>query len=140
YGLGTPTGSLNSGIGDTRSIYKATDKGTANAYIFTNTKTGDQFNTSFTVQKTFTNNLFVYGAYNYLVSHDASSISAENSSDAFDRNPILHNANEARNTPSLYGNTHRFVVAASKKFTYGNGKYATTLSLFGNWSSGNRFA
>jgi hypothetical protein len=140
YGLGTPTGSLNSGIGDTRSIYKATDKGTANAYVFTNTKTGDQFNTSFTVQKTFANNLFVYGAYNYLVARDASSISAEISSDAFDRNPILHNANEARNTHSLYGNTHRFVVAGIKKFTYGKGKYATTISLFSNWSSGNRFA
>jgi hypothetical protein len=140
YGLGTPTGSLNSGIGDTRSIYKATDKGAANAYIFTNTRTGDQFNTSFTVQKSFANNLFLYGAYNYLVSRDASSISAEISSDAFDRNPILNNANEARNTPSLYGNTHRFVIAASKKFTYGKGKYATTVSLFGNWSSGNRFA
>ncbi|WP_436490662.1 TonB-dependent receptor [Chitinophaga sp. ARDCPP14] len=140
YKLGTPTGSLNSGIGDTRSVYKDTDKGAVNAYIFTNTKTGDQFNTSFTVQKTFANNLFLYGAYNYLVSRDASSISAEISGDAFDRNPILNNANEARNTPSLYGNTHRFVVAASKKFNYGKGKYATTVSLFGNWSSGNRFA
>ena len=140
YGLGTPTGALNSGIGDTRSIYKATDKGAANAYIFTNTKTGDQFNASLTVQKTFANNLLVYGAYNYLVARDASSISAEISSDAFDRNPILNNANEARNTPSLYGNTHRFVVAASKRFIYGKGKYATTVSLFGNWSSGNRFA
>ena len=35
-------------------------------------------------------------AYNYLVAKDASSISAEISSDAFDRNPILNNANEAQ--------------------------------------------
>ncbi|HTL06832.1 MAG TPA: TonB-dependent receptor [Chitinophagaceae bacterium] len=140
YGLGTPTASLNSGIGDTRSVYRATDKGAANAYIFTNTKTGYQFNTSFSVQQTFRNNLFLTASYNYLVATDASSISAEISSDAFDRNPILNNANEARSTPSLYGNTHRFVLAGIKRFEYGKGKYATSISIFGNWSSGNRFA
>jgi hypothetical protein len=51
YALGTPTGSLNSGTGDTRAVYKATDKGSANAYIFTNTKAGYQFNTSFQYNK-----------------------------------------------------------------------------------------
>lgn len=140
YGLGTPTAALNANIGDTRSIYKATDKGAANAYIFTNTKAGSQFNASFTAQKTFKNNFFLTASYNYLVSKDASSISAEISSDAFDRNPILNNANEARSTPSLYGNTHRFIIAGMKRFEYGKGKYATTISIFGNWSSGNRFA
>jgi len=140
YGLGTPTASLNGGTGDTRSVYAATDKGAANAYIFTNTKTGYQFNTSFSVQKTFKNNLFLTASYNFLVSRDASSISAEISSDAFDRNPVLNNANEARSTPSLYGNTHRFVLAGIKRFEYGKGKYATTISIFGSWSSGNRFA
>ena len=79
-------------------------------------------------------------SYNFLVSRDASSISAEISSDAFDRNPVLNNANEARSTPSLYGNTHRFVLAGIKRFEYGKGKYATTISIFGSWSSGNRFA
>ena len=58
-------------------------------------------------------------AYNYNVAKDASSISAEISSDAFDRNPILNNANEAINLNSLYGNKHRFFVAGSKKFDYG---------------------
>ncbi|MES2649138.1 MAG: TonB-dependent receptor [Bacteroidota bacterium] len=140
YALGTPTGSLNSGIGDTRSVYKPTDKGANNTYVFTNTKTGYQFNTSFSVQQTFKNNLFLTASYNYLVATDASSISAEISSDAFDRNPILNNANEARNTPSLYGNTHRFVVAGIKKFDYSDGKLATTISIFANWNSGNRFA
>jgi hypothetical protein len=84
--------------------------------------------------------LYLTGSYNYLVAKDASSISAEISSDAFDRNPILNNANEAINSRSLYGNTHRFVIAGIKKFEYGKGKYATTISLFGNWTSGNRFA
>lgn len=140
YALGTPTGTLNSGTGDTRAVYKATDKGAANAYIFTNTKAGYQYNASFSVQQNLKNNLFLTASYNYLIATDASSISAEISSDAFDRNPILNNSNEAINSRSLYGNTHRFVVAGIKKYEYGKGKYATTVSLFGNWTSGNRFA
>ena len=140
YNLGTPTGSLDNGIGDTRAVYTAADKGTANAYVFTNTKAGYQVNLSFQVQHTFRKGFFLTGSYNYLVSTDASSISAEISSDAFDRNPILNNANAAINSRSLYGNTHRFVLAGIKKFEYGKGKYATTVSFFGNWTSGNRFA
>lgn len=140
YALGTPTSSLNNGTGDTRAVYRISDKGANNTYVFTNTKAGYQFNTSFSVQQTFKNNLFLTGSYNYLVATDASSISAEISSDAFERNPILNNANVAINSRSLYGNSHRFVVAGIRKFDYGNGKYATTVSLFGNWTSGNRFA
>jgi hypothetical protein len=80
-------------------------------------------------------------SYNYLTANDASSISAEISSDAFDRNPILNNSNAAINSRSLYGNTHRIVLAGIKRFDYGKQKqYATTVSLFANWSSGNRFA
>ncbi|MFL5745294.1 MAG: TonB-dependent receptor, partial [Niastella sp.] len=77
--------------------------------------------------------------YNYLIAKDASSISAEISSDAFDRNPILNNANAAVLSRSLYGNTHRIVAAFSKRFTYAK-NLATTISLFGSWNSGNRFA
>ena len=80
-------------------------------------------------------------SYNYNVAKDASSISAEISSDAFDRNPILNNANKAINSNSLYGNRHRFLVASSKKFEYGPDKnWATTISIFSSWTSGNRFA
>ncbi|TMI66218.1 MAG: TonB-dependent receptor [Bacteroidetes bacterium] len=141
YKLGTPTGTLNSGTGDRRNIYLAANQGAANAYVFTNTDVGYQFNWTLQLQRTFAKGLTVMAAYNYLVAKDASSISAEISSDAFDRNPILNNANEAILTPSLYGNTHRSIVAASRKFDYGhNKKWATTISLFGSWTSGNRFA
>lgn len=140
YKLGTPTGSLNSGTGDTRKFYTAANQGTANAYVFTNARVGYQFNATLQAQQNFKNNFFAMAGYNYLKAKDASSISAEISSDAFDRNPILHNANEARLTPSLYGNTHRFLAAASKKFEYGDKKFATTISFFANWTSGNRFA
>jgi hypothetical protein len=141
YKLGTPTGVLNSGTGDKRKIYLAADQGTANTYVFTNVKTGNQFNVSLQAQKTFSKGLYLMGAYNFLVAKDASSISAEISSDAFDRNPILNNANQAINSPSLYGNTHRLIIAASKRFEWkSKTPLATTVSLFGSWTSGNRFA
>jgi hypothetical protein len=145
YNLGIPTGTLNSGTADKRSIYRPTDKGsdgatTTNAYVFTNTKKGYQFNTSLQVQQNFPKNLFLMAAYNFGIAKDASSISAEISSDAFDRNPILNNANAAIESNSLYGNKHRIFVAGSKKFEYGTGQWATTISLFSSWTSGNRFA
>jgi hypothetical protein len=92
-------------------------------------------------QKSFSKGLFAMAAYNFGVAKDASSISAEISSDAFDRNPILNNANQAILSNSLYGNKHRFLVAASKRFEYGAKKnLATTVSLFGSWTSGDKFA
>ena len=141
YKLGTPTGTLNSGTSDKRKVYQAGDQGNANAYIFTNSKDGYQFNMSLQAQHNFKKGMYLMAGYNFLKAKDVSSISAEISSDAFDRNPILNNANRPELTPSLYGNTHRFIVATSKKFEYGkNKKLATTFSLFGSWSSGNRYA
>ncbi|WP_205508603.1 TonB-dependent receptor [Longitalea arenae] len=139
YKLGIPSGTLNSGTGDRRRIYLTSDQGTANAYVFTNTSVGYQLNGTFQAQQFFGNGLYAMVGYNYLTAKDASSISAEISSDAFDRNPILNNANEAVLSRSLYGNTHRIVAAFSKKFTYTE-RLATTVSLFGSWNSGNRFA
>ena len=141
YKLGTPTGVLNSGIGDKRSVYLPANQGANNTYVFTNTKEGYQFNLSLQAQQTFKKGLFAMAAYNFGIAKDASSISAEISSDAFDRNPILNNANKAINSNSLYGNKHRFFIVASKKCDYGKDKkWATTVSLFSSWTSGDRFA
>lgn len=141
YGLGTPTGKLNSGTGDARSVYLAANKGATSTYVFTNTNTGNSFDVSLQAQHTFAKGLYIMGSYNYLTANDASSISAEISGDAFDRNPVVGNANVANNTPSLYGNTHRFVLAGVKRFAYGFDKqYATTISIFANWTSGNRYS
>jgi hypothetical protein len=139
YKLGTPTGTLNSGTGDNRKVYLAGDQGGNNTYAFTNTSVGYQFNVTFQAQQNFGRGFYGMFGYNYLIAKDASSISAEISSDAFDRNPILNNANQAILSRSLYGNTHRFVAAFSKRFSYAE-RYATTISLFGSWNSGNRFA
>jgi len=141
YKLGTPTGVLNSGTGDKRNVYLPANQGANNTYVFTNTKEGYQFNITFQAQQTFKKGLYAMFGYNYLIAKDASSISAEISSDAFDRNPILNNANKAINSNSLYGNKHRFIAVASKRWEYGpDKKWATTASLFGSWTSGNRFA
>ncbi len=140
FGLGTPNGTLNSGTGDNRHVYLPADKGNTGTYVFTNTAIGKSFNFTLQAQQTFKKGLYLRGSYNYLVAKDASSISAEISGDAFDRNPVLGNANRAVESPSLYGNTHRFVLAGIKRFEYGQGKYATTVSFFANWTSGNRFS
>lgn len=141
YKLGTPTGTLNTATGDKRKVYLPANQGANNTYVFTNTNKGYQFNLSLQAQRSFSKGLFVMAAYNYNVAKDASSISAEISSDAFDRNPILNNANEAINSNSLYGNKHRFLVAGTKKFDYGaDKKWGTTISVFSSWTSGNRFA
>ena len=74
-------------------------------------------------------------------SKDASSIEAEISSDAYDRNPALGNVNQAVLAPSLYGNRHRIVGSAYKQFVYGSdSKWATTFALFFEYAEGGRFS
>ncbi len=143
YGLNKPTATLNSTV-DNRPVYQYSDRalvfGTipTNAYVFTNTNVGYSFNATFQVQKTWSNGLYASLAYNFLDSRDASSIEAEISSDAYDRNPALGHVNEAVLSPSLYGNRHRFVGSAYKRFEYEN--MATTVGLFFEAAQGGRFS
>ncbi|MDX1909722.1 MAG: TonB-dependent receptor [Bacteroidia bacterium] len=130
YGLKPPTGTLQGP--DNRPVYTAADRvqvfgGATNAYVFTNTNQGYSFNASIQVQKTFEDGFASIG-YNFLDSKDISSIEAEISSDAYDRNPISGNANNPLLAPSLYGARHRIFGSAYKTFTYG--KMATTISTF----------
>ncbi|MBS1664719.1 MAG: carboxypeptidase regulatory-like domain-containing protein [Bacteroidetes bacterium] len=140
YGLGTPTGTLSSGTGDKRAVYLPANIGST-AYVFTNTNLGHSFNATFQAQQTFPKGFFGMFGYNYLVSKEASSVSAEISSDAFERNQVVGNANTAVVSNSLYGNKHRFLVAGTKRFSYGEDKmWGTTISFFASWTSGNRFS
>lgn len=140
YGLGTPSGTLNSGTGDNREVYLVPDLG-ATTYVFTNTDLGHSFNATLQAQHTFPRGFFALFGYNYLVSKEASSVSAEISSDAFERNQVVGNANTAVVSNSLYGNKHRFLAAGTKRFTYGKDKmWGTTISFFASWTSGNRFS
>ncbi len=145
YGLRTPSASLR-GAGDTRPIYTNNDRakdafgGVTNAYVFTNANIGSSTNLTLQLQRNWANGLYTSLAYNYGVSKDASSIPAEISSDAYDRNPAYGNVNQAVLANSLYGSLHRVVGNLNKKFTYGNGKWATTVSTFFQYVKGGRYS
>ncbi len=144
YGLRTPSGQLEGA--DNRAIYLDSDRavnefgGITNGYVFTNTDIGYSFNWSFKLQKQFKNGLFISGAYNYLEAKDASSLDAEISSDAFERNPALGNVNQAVSTTSRYGDKHRIVGQLNKTFHYGNNKqWRTSVGAFYEYAQGGRF-
>ena len=134
WGLRNPTEQLT-GV-DNRLYY--TNKGN-NAYVFTNSDKGRVFNASFKVEKSFKNGLYANIAYSYLNSKDVNSIEAEITGDAFAFNPVVGNANNDVLTYSKYGDTHRVIGVASKKFTYGGNKFATTISTFFEYAKGGRF-
>ena len=137
WGLRNPTGTLNA-PGDNRPVYTAADTGN-NAYVFTNSDKGRIWNASFKAQKTFNNGLYAMLAYSYLNAKDVNSIEAEITSDAFDFNPTSGDANRDVLAHSKYGDTHRFIGVASKKWNYGNDKWSTTLSTFFEYAQGGRF-
>ena len=147
WGLKKPTSQLAGA--DNRAIYGSEDYGTwndfgfparTNGYVLTNTNKGSAFNSSIKVQKNFTNGLYASVAYNYLKSNDVNSIEAEITGDAFRFNPALGNVNDAVLSNSKYGDTHRFIGVASKKWKYGtNDKWATTVSTFFEYAQGGRF-
>ncbi|GAA3622439.1 carboxypeptidase regulatory-like domain-containing protein [Flavivirga jejuensis] len=137
WGLRNPTGTLNA-PGDDRPVYLSGDSGN-NAYVFTNSDKGRIWNATLKLQKTFENGFYTSLAYNYLNSKDVNSIEAEITGDAFDFNPNLGNANDDVLSYSKYGDTHRFVGVGSKKWVYGNDKWATTISTFFEYAQGGRF-
>ncbi|MDX6181559.1 carboxypeptidase regulatory-like domain-containing protein [Flavobacterium sp. Fl-77] len=137
WGLKAPTGTLAGA--DNRLIYTAGDKGANNAYVMTNSDKGSAFNASVKVQKSFDNGLYASLAYNYMKSQDVNSIEAEITGDAFAFNPALGNVNNAVLSNSKYGDNHRFIGVASKKWKYGKDKWATTVSTFFEYAQGGRF-
>jgi hypothetical protein len=144
YGLRNPGGSLN-GV-DNRATYRSgSDRALVfgaptNAYVFTNTDDGKSVNITIQAKKLWNNGVYSTLAYNFLDAKDASSIEAEISSDAYDRNPAFGNVNQSNLSPSLYGNKHRIVGTLNKKFSYKNDKMSTTVSMFFEYSQGGRFS
>ena len=136
WGLTEPTGTL-AGV-DNRAIYTSNDI-INNAYVFTNSDKGRIWNASFKAQKSFDNGLYTMLGYSYLNAKDVNSIEAEITGDAFAFNPALGNVNNDVLSYSRYGDTHRFIGVASKKWTYGNDKWATTISTFFEYAQGGRF-
>ena len=150
YSLNTPSQRLQGP--DNRLIYTDDDRAIFNGlgfplplvgsgYVFTNVNEGYSFNTTIQVQKTWSNDWFTSLGYNFLDAQDVSSIEAEISSDAFAQNPIVGNPNQAVLAPSLYGNRHRFVGSAHRRFEYGNNdQWATTIAVFFQYAQGGRFS
>lgn len=136
WGLTPPTGTLG-GV-DNRPIYTANDI-INNAYVFTNSDKGRIWNASIKAQKTFNNGLYAMAAYSYMNSKDVNSIEAEITGDAFAFNAALGNVNNDQLAFSKYGDNHRFIGVISKKWNYGNDKWATTVSSFFEYARGGRF-
>ena len=136
WALLPPTGTL-SGV-DNRSIYTDADRVGASAdfgvgagpFVFTNSDKGRTLNASLKGEITLDNGAYMMLAYNYLNAKDVNSIEAEITSDAFAGNPISGDANLDVLSYSKYGNTHRIIAVTSKKWTYGNDKWSTTISSF----------
>jgi len=148
YSVSNPTGTLDGGADD-RLIYLASDRNGINqpwgqpidSYIFTNTDKGYQFNMSYKLQKSWENNWNASIAYNFLVSKDVNSIEAEITSDAYARNPVLGNVNQAKLSNSLYGDKHRILGVIGKRWTYGsNDRWSTNISAFYEYAQGGRFS
>ncbi len=146
YSIRNPTGTL---VGvDNRPIYTAADRNGINqpwgqpidSYIFTNTDVGYSYNGTFKAEKSWENDFYASFAYNFTESMDASSIEAEITSDAYARNPAFGNVNTAIASHSLYGDRHRIVGVLSKKWSYGNDKWSTTLAGIYEYAQGGRFS
>ena len=141
WGLRAPSGTLNDGI-DGRPIYVDADKNSFQngAFVFTNSDKGRIYNLTFKVEKTFKNNFYFSAAYNYLDSKDVNSIEAEITGDAFVGNAALGNVNDAVLSHSRYGDDHRIIGVITKKWTYGNDRFATSISSFMEFAQGGRFS
>lgn len=136
WGLRPPSGTLQ-GV-DNRPIYLAEDIGNS-AFVFTNSDKGRIWNASVKLQKNFSHGLYASLAYNYLNSKDVNSIEAEITGDAFAFNAALGNVNDDVLSYSRYGDTHRIIGVASKKWNYGNGRWGTTVSTFFEYGRGGRY-
>lgn len=145
YGLRTPEGTLPGP--DSRPVYRSAEDRAqlfgdpTNAYVFTNTDIGRSINASIELKRNWSNGMFTSIAYNFNDTREASSIEAEISSDAYERNPAFGNVNQAVLSPSLYGNRHRVVGSAYRSFKYGSAdQWTTTVALFFQYAQGNRFS
>lgn len=136
-GLKNPTGSL-SGPGS-RPIYQASDISNY-AWSITNTNIGRTYNFTAQINKRFENNLNLSIAYNYLDARDAMSPTEEITNATWGANPTIGNVNKPRLGYSKFGHKHRFVGSATKKFTYKNDKWTTSIATFFEAAKTGRFS
>jgi hypothetical protein len=111
----------------------------AGVIVLENTSRGYQYSLTGQLQKTFATGLYLMGAYTFSRAKDLTSNPGEIAADAFQRNPVIGNAN----TPALgfsdFGLQHRVIAAAGKRFEYAK-FMATTVSFFFEAGQGGRFS
>ncbi|WP_375434438.1 carboxypeptidase regulatory-like domain-containing protein [uncultured Hymenobacter sp.] len=112
----------------------------AGVIVLENTNKGYQYNLTGQLKKDFANGLYVQAAYTYSRAKDVTSNPGEIAGDAFQRNPVIGNANTPQLAFSDFGLQHRVIGAAGKRFAYANNRLATTLSFFFEAAQGNRFS
>ncbi len=111
----------------------------AGVIVLENTKKGYQYSVTGQLKKDFTNGLYVTTAYTYSRAKDVTSNPGEIAADAFQRNPVVGNANNPQLAYSDFGLQNRIIGAAGKRFAYANEQLATTISFFFEAAQGNRF-
>jgi hypothetical protein len=136
WGLTAPSANL-AGV-DNREYYLPNDL-INNAYVFTNSDKGRTYNFVTKVEKSFEDGWYANVAYSYLNSKDVNSIEAEITGDAFAFNPVVGNANNDVLSYSRYGDTHRVIGMASKKFKFFGENAPTTFTTFFEYARGGRF-
>ncbi|MBC8083200.1 MAG: TonB-dependent receptor [Hymenobacter sp.] len=112
----------------------------AGVIVLENTNKGYQYSLTGQLKKDFANGLYVQAAYTYSRAKDVTSNPGEIAGDAFQRNPVIGNANTPQLAFSDFGLQHRIIGAAGKRFAYANDRLATTLSFFFEAAQGNRFS
>ncbi|MBT9391548.1 carboxypeptidase regulatory-like domain-containing protein [Hymenobacter sp. NST-14] len=111
----------------------------AGVIVLENTRKGYQYSLTGQLKKDFRNGLYVTTAYTYSRAKDVTSNPGEIAADAFQRNPVVGNANNPQLAFSDFGLQHRIIGAAGKRFAYADEKLATTISFFFEAAQGNRF-
>ncbi|QIX60251.1 TonB-dependent receptor [Hymenobacter lutimineralis] len=112
----------------------------AGVIVLENTNKGYQYSLTGQLKKDFANGLYLMGAYTFSRAKDVTSNPGEIAADAFQRNPVIGNANAPMLAYSDFGLQHRVIAAAGKRFSYAQDKLATTLSFFFEAAQGNRFS
>ncbi|UOQ65112.1 hypothetical protein [Hymenobacter volaticus] len=108
--------------------------------VLENTNKGYQYNLTGQLKKDFDNGLYVQAAYTYTQAKDVTSNPGEIAADAYQRNPVVGNANNPQLAYSDFGLRHRVIGAAGKRFAYADDRLATTISFFFEAAQGNRFS
>ncbi|WP_310396693.1 TonB-dependent receptor [Hymenobacter sp.] len=105
-----------------------------------NTSQGYQYSLTGQLKKDFASGFFATAAYTFAQAKDITSNPGEIAGDAFQRLPILSNANRPQLAFSDFGLQHRVIAAGGRRFVYANEKLATTVSFFFEAAQGNRFS